>query len=89
MAKAKEIMMRGKWISAESALALGLVNEVVAPDELLQTAMDVAIELAAKNPETLRLMKEVMNAPLRSQLEAVLDVENRTLLQSIKSLKGW
>ena len=30
----------------------------------------------------------VMNQPLRTQLEAVLDVENMTLLKSIESLKG-
>lgn len=47
-------MMRGKWVTAERALALGLVNEVVAPDELMQKAMEIAAELAAKNPETLR-----------------------------------
>ena len=88
MARAKAIMMRGKWITADDALEWGLVNAVVSPSDLLPKAMAIAAELAAKNSETLRLMKEVMNAPLRKQLEGVLDVENATLLKSIKSLRG-
>ena len=44
MAKAKELIFTGRIISAEEALQIGLVNRVVKPEELLETAKKLALD---------------------------------------------
>ena len=88
MTRAKKIMMEGTWVSVEEAKALGLVNAIYEPAALLPAAIGLAAELSERNPETMRLMKQVMNAPLRHQLDSILAAENRTIVASVKSLGG-
>mmetsp|Transcript_71700 Transcript_71700/g.149849 ORF Transcript_71700/g.149849 Transcript_71700/m.149849 type:complete len:323 (-) Transcript_71700:135-1103(-) len=75
MSKAKEIMLGGEWFSADEAKQMGLVSDVLAPEALLPHAVNFAIKVAANHPETNRLIKKVMNAPLREKLDQVLGRE--------------
>jgi len=59
--RAKQILMFGDEIGAEEALALGLVNAVVDPDELDATAAAWAARLAAGATRTLALTKWLIN----------------------------
>ena len=88
MAKAKEMMMLGNWFSAEEALALGLANEVVAPDKLMDRANEIAIELTRKQAAALSLGKRVMNHHLRKGLEEVMLMEAATIRESTKLTGG-
>lgn len=45
--RAKELIMTGRRVRADEALAIGLVNRVVGPDEVLEAALAWAAELAA------------------------------------------
>jgi enoyl-CoA hydratase/carnithine racemase len=87
MAKAKEMMMLGRWFSAVDAVALGLANDVVAPDVLMPRAVAVAEELAGKQQAALSLAKRVMNHHLRQGLEEVLLLEAATI-QEASQLTG-
>jgi len=89
MSKAKEMMMLGNWFSADEALRLNLVNAVCSPEELLPRAVQTAAEIGTRHPTTLRLMKQIMNAPLRGQLDAVLKVENQALEESVRASGGF
>lgn len=89
MAKAKELMMLGQWFSAEQAKDLGLVNEVLAPEKLMPRAVELAEELAKRNPETMTQMKKVLNLQLREKLDVVLKKEQEHIMASLKSLGGW
>ena len=42
LGRAKEIIYSGRFVAAEEALTIGLVNEVVAPDRVYERALEVA-----------------------------------------------
>lgn len=88
MAKAKEMMMTGTWLGADEALRLNLVSQVCAPEELLPRAVALAAGMATVNPETMRLMKQVMNAPLREQLDSVLRREQQLFGEAVAASGG-
>lgn len=60
LAKAKELAMLGSRVTAEEALRIGLVNRVVPVERLLDEALELARELAAKPPAALRVTKAVI-----------------------------
>ena len=65
---------------------MGLVSSVHEPDALFPEAVRLATELASRNPATMRLMKELVNRPLREQLARVLENEQKTILASIAAM---
>jgi enoyl-CoA hydratase/carnithine racemase len=76
---AAELLYTGRMVAAEEARAIGLLNRVVEPDELLPAALAQAEELVARaSPFGLRLTKEALSESLNGlSLEAVLRLENR------------
>ncbi len=62
--RAKELMFTGEPISAETALAWGLVNRVVAPGRALETALELAASLANLPARALTLMKRAVDVGL-------------------------
>jgi enoyl-CoA hydratase len=56
--KAKELVFSGKMITAQKALAWGIVNEVFAPEELMAKTLETAREIAAKGPLGVRYSKD-------------------------------
>lgn len=75
---ASELMMTGRFIHADRALAVGLVNQIV-PDTELETAGQVFVdEMLATSPMGLRLTKEGLNMAVDAgSLEAAMAIENR------------
>jgi enoyl-CoA hydratase/carnithine racemase len=57
--KVLELMMLGDHISADEALEIGLVNAVVPPESLMDTAFDYARRLCTGGPLSVRATKEV------------------------------
>ena len=74
-AKAFELMATGDIISAQDALALGLVNRVVPFEELDTTVNAMAARLAVAPPIALRKIKEGLNHGLTADLASALDFE--------------
>ncbi|MBM3139190.1 MAG: enoyl-CoA hydratase [Chloroflexi bacterium] len=58
--RAKEMMLTGRIWSADEARSLGLVREVVEPDQLMPRAIALASEIAANPEPTLRVIKKMM-----------------------------
>nr|WP_174823459.1 enoyl-CoA hydratase/isomerase family protein [Ruegeria arenilitoris] len=50
-ARTKMILMAGQKITADEAYAFGLVDRVVAPDELMQTARDLVADSIVADPK--------------------------------------
>lgn len=61
LSKAKRLVMTGEMVMADKALQYGLVDEVVAPEQLMEHTMAFARLLAAKAPQSLGLAKVVLN----------------------------
>lgn len=74
-AKAKEIMFTGKQLSAEEALEIGLVNNVVKKGEGKQTATRLAEQLATLSLQSMGRIKKLVNASNHLSLEAGLKLE--------------
>ena len=57
-ARTVEMILTGRLIEGEECLQIGLVHHLVAQDAVLSKASDIAAELAAKPPVTMRLNKQ-------------------------------
>jgi enoyl-CoA hydratase/carnithine racemase len=76
--RAYEFMLTGNFMTAEEAMALGLVSRIVERDKLMETALDLASIMNTKNPMGLRLTKEAINMNLDAGgLEQALNMEDR------------
>ncbi|MGA0023237.1 MAG: enoyl-CoA hydratase-related protein [Burkholderiales bacterium] len=60
-ARAMELVITGRQVRAEEALAMGLVNQVLAADTLRDAGMAVARTIAAKGPIAVRLAKQAVH----------------------------
>lgn len=72
--RAAELTFTGRVITAVEALQMGLFLEVVEPEQLMPRAFELAGQIAAKPPLTLRLSKRMMKLAQRSDLPDFLDL---------------
>src|SRR6184192_770355 len=75
LGRAKDMVMRGRRIDAEEALAIGLVTQVVAPAEIDSAVTGLVDELRALSPLALALAKRVLNHAYDGPLGLGLEVE--------------
>jgi enoyl-CoA hydratase/carnithine racemase len=73
--RAKELAFFGDILSAEQALAMGLVNKVVPDDELDAAVDDWARRLAAGPPLALSMTKRLLEQGAQLSMEHALDAE--------------
>ena len=73
--KALELIMTAETVSAEEALAIGLVSQVVPQQNLAAEAEALAQTIASKAPIALRFIKEAVNKGLDLTLEQGLRLE--------------
>ncbi len=78
MARALEMTLRGRTVSPQEALALGIVHEVAAPGGVVARAIEVAEELAAKAPLAVAHIKRLVRAAAETPLAEGMAME-RTL----------
>jgi len=79
VAKAIDFLMRNRIVSAKEALDLGLVNEVVPSDQLLDRALELARELAEGPQVAMRMLKRsIYNAAEMSFAGALDDIAAKT-----------
>lgn len=74
--KATELILTGRAISAAEALALGLVEHVVAFDALMDKAESIAREIQANAPVAVRFAKDAINRGLDLPIDAAMKIEH-------------
>ncbi|MCG2624480.1 enoyl-CoA hydratase/isomerase family protein [Arthrobacter sp. I2-34] len=60
---AKQVLLAGKVLTGEDCLRVGLVTELVEPEELMSAAHALADDIAAQDPLAVRISKAVFHAP--------------------------
>jgi 2-oxoglutaroyl-CoA hydrolase len=75
LGRAKDVIMRGRRIGADEALATGLVTEVVPADDLDASVGRLVDELRALSPLALAMAKRVLNHAYDGPLGLGLEVE--------------
>jgi len=68
VSKAKEMIFTGDTIDAQTALSIGLVNQVVPADQLISVCLELANKIASKGPTAVKLAKTVINQGIQANL---------------------
>lgn len=80
---ARELMLTGRIVDAAEAYRITLVHEVVAPDELMPAALNMARSIVANNAYGVWQTKIGLNAALDApSLRHAIEIENRTQILS-------
>jgi len=72
---AKRLVLTGQVLEAEAARAIGLVDEVTAPEALLDRARSIAAAIAAQPPLAVQAAKRVMDRGMETDLATGLEAE--------------
>lgn len=84
-AKAMELILTGRFLSAEEALYYGLINKIVPVEMYLQEAVELAKEIAAMSPVAVQLAKEAINRSFETQLDEGLAFERKNFYLTFAS----
>ncbi|WP_295628835.1 crotonase/enoyl-CoA hydratase family protein [uncultured Corynebacterium sp.] len=75
-ARAAEMALTGDRVTADKALDWGLVNEVVAPDELDDAARALADRVAKNPPNAVRMAKRLLRESRHQSLAGILELSS-------------
>jgi enoyl-CoA hydratase/carnithine racemase len=85
-ARALDLLLSGRIVLAEEAAELGLVNRVLAPEQLLEEALAYARELARNcSPASMATIKRQIYADLQRDLSDALIDADRLMLESFSA----
>ncbi|MBX3540304.1 MAG: enoyl-CoA hydratase/isomerase family protein [Chelatococcus sp.] len=77
--QAMRILLTGQRITAEEALRIGLVEEVVEDDEVLPRARELAKQIASYSPVATQATKAAVRAGMNGNLDLGLQIENELM----------
>jgi enoyl-CoA hydratase len=84
-AKAMELVLTGRFLSAEEALTYKLVNKVVPVEMYLHEAVSLAKEIASMSPIATQLAKEAVNRSFETFLDEGLYFERKNFYLAFAS----
>lgn len=79
--RAAELAFTARIVTAEEALAMGILLEIAEPDDLIHRARVIAEQIAAKPPHSVRLTKRLLRHARAMELDGFLDIS--AALQSV------
>jgi len=83
--RAKEIIFTGKRISAQEALSLGIVNQVVPVEEVEPTVLKMVREICANSPIAVRQAKKAIDLGMEADLDTAIRIENEAFNFNLKT----
>ena len=75
--RALDLILTGRWLTADDAWRLGIVARCVARDDLLRSALDLASRLCELRPGLIARLKRAVDLGLDMPLEEALRLERR------------
>ncbi|MEX1218412.1 MAG: enoyl-CoA hydratase/isomerase family protein [Acidimicrobiales bacterium] len=84
-ARAKDLILSGRQIRAEEAFRIGLLDEVVDPDDLETRALERAGEFAAGPLQAHAIAKRVIDAGLETSLSEGLELEQQAFIEVFRT----
>src|SRR5580693_1656022 len=75
--QARDLLLTGRIISADEAARMGLINEIVAPENLMTRARELAALLMENSPTSLRATKKLLNDHARAELNSRIEAAVR------------
>jgi methylglutaconyl-CoA hydratase len=70
--RARDLLLTGRLFDAEEAYKLGLVTEIVQPEQLMPRAFQLAAQLMENSPASLRTTKALLSSYTKEQLDRQL-----------------
>jgi enoyl-CoA hydratase/carnithine racemase len=80
---AMEMLLLGEMVGAEDARALGLVNRAVAPDRVVDEAVELGRQIAMKPKRTLKIGKEAFYRQLEMPLEEAYRYASEVMVENM------
>ena len=71
--QARDLLLTGRLFEAEEALQMGLVSQIVAPDQLMVRARELAALLMENSSASLRATKQLLTDHARAELDAQIE----------------
>ena len=81
--RAMEMLLLGEMLPAEEAAEYGLVNRVVPADQVLDEALALAGQIAAKSPVTVAIGKEAFYAQIEMPLNEAYDYAADVMVENM------
>jgi methylglutaconyl-CoA hydratase len=75
--QARDLLLTGRIFGAEEAARMGLVSEIVAPENLVARSRELAALLIENSPASLRATKKLLTDHGRAELDAQIDAAVR------------
>lgn len=83
--RASALMMLGDKVSAEEALAMGMLYKMVSHDSLEKEMLKIATTLAQMPTKALGMTKELINASMTNTLEEQLSMESKYQIEAAQT----
>ncbi len=74
---ARDLLLTGRIFGAEEALRIGLLNEIVPPEKLMDRARTLAAQLMESSPLSLAYTKRLLTDHARAELDAQIEAAIR------------
>ena len=84
-AKTMEMVLSGRFLSAEEAQKYALVNKVVPVEMYMEEAIELATEIASMSPIAVKLAKESVNRAFETHLDEGLHFERKNFYLTFSS----
>lgn len=82
---AADMLYTGRFVHADEAERLGLINRAVAPDVLDAEVENLALEIAAKSPEAIRMGKTLFLSQLDRPLEEAYRLAAKAMAENMQT----
>jgi methylglutaconyl-CoA hydratase len=75
--QARDLLLTGRLFGADEAVRMGLINEIVPPENLMTRARELAALLMENSPASLRATKQLLTDHARAEIDSQIEAAVR------------